>query len=142
MSPTTGSEGGISAPTPVNFNVGHERGAASPARVWRRMEASHQKLNEEERMMGAIESGMLRSALANCRDGAPLHINALGHSPNGGYRNQRHRCAHLILALSTRRLKITREGWIQTPSGLCEFRMNANDGSHIGSLMAPSCIEA
>ncbi|CAI5720379.1 unnamed protein product [Peronospora effusa] len=32
-------------------------------------------------MMGAIESGMFRFALSNGRGGAPLHIDALGHSP-------------------------------------------------------------
>ena len=33
LSPTTGSDGGTSAPTPVSFNDGHERGAAPPAVV-------------------------------------------------------------------------------------------------------------
>ncbi|CAI5704017.1 unnamed protein product [Peronospora effusa] len=45
------------------------------------MEVSQQKLDEDERMMGAIESGMFLYALANGRGGAPLHIDALGHSP-------------------------------------------------------------
>ncbi|CAH0489965.1 unnamed protein product [Peronospora farinosa] len=108
MTPTTSSDGGPTAPTPVRFDDGHERAAASPAVVqgaptahergddvdtrilatlvdlqarMAQMEIFQQKLDEEERMMGAIESGMFRSALANVRGGAPLHIDALGHSP-------------------------------------------------------------
>ncbi|CAI5725935.1 unnamed protein product [Peronospora destructor] len=107
MSPTTGSNGGPSAPTPVSFDDSHERAAASPvvvqgaptahetsddvnARIlatlinlqarMAQMEVLQQKLDEGERMMGAIESGMFRSALANGRGGAPLHIDALGQS--------------------------------------------------------------
>ncbi|CAI5739080.1 unnamed protein product [Peronospora destructor] len=108
MSPTTGSDGGPSAPTPVSFDDGHERAAASPAVVqgaptahergedvnarilatlidlqarMAQMEVPQQQLDEDERMMGAIESGMFCSALANGRGGAPLHIDAIGHSP-------------------------------------------------------------
>ncbi|CAH0484856.1 unnamed protein product [Peronospora farinosa] len=93
---------------PVSFDDGHERAEASPAVVqgaptahergddvnarilatlvdlqarMAQMEVSQQKLDEEERMMGAIESGMFRSALSNGRGGAPLHIDALGHPP-------------------------------------------------------------
>ncbi|CAI5714086.1 unnamed protein product [Peronospora farinosa] len=94
MTPTTSSDGGPTAPTPVRFDDGHERAAASPAVVqgaqtahkrgddvdtrilatlvdlqarMAQMEISQQKLDEEERMMGAIESGMFHSALANGR---------------------------------------------------------------------------
>ncbi|CAH0484513.1 unnamed protein product [Peronospora farinosa] len=45
------------------------------------MEVSQQKLDEDKRMMGAIESEMFRSSPVNGRGGAPLYIDALGHSP-------------------------------------------------------------
>ncbi|CEG49030.1 conserved hypothetical protein [Plasmopara halstedii] len=45
------------------------------------MEASQLKRDEDERMLGAIESGMFHSALGNGRGGTPMHIDALGHSP-------------------------------------------------------------
>ncbi|CEG47616.1 uncharacterized protein PHALS_04766 [Plasmopara halstedii] len=45
------------------------------------MEASQVKRDDDERMLGAIESGMFHSALGNGRGGAPMHIGALGDSP-------------------------------------------------------------
>ena len=45
------------------------------------MEVSQLKRDEDERMIGAIESGMFRSALDNGRGGTPMNIDSLGHSP-------------------------------------------------------------
>ncbi|CCI10529.1 unnamed protein product [Albugo candida] len=88
MSPTTNSNGTPSAPTPVSSDAVHERDTASPAVVHERsdevttrilasivdlqarmtqIEVSQLKRDEDEHMIGAIESGMFRSALYNGR---------------------------------------------------------------------------
>lgn len=91
MIPTTGHDCAPSAPAPISFDDGNERGVDVSAQIlailvnhqarMAQMMISQLKRGEGERTMEAIGSGMFRSALADGRGSAPMYIGALGHSP-------------------------------------------------------------
>ncbi|CAI5701659.1 unnamed protein product [Peronospora effusa] len=92
-------------------------------------EILQQKLDKDERMMGAIESEMLRSTVAVVLHYISMHSDIyrciqeldkvmqacyimkqvnMRRSQSGGHRKQHHQYAYRILARSTRQLKIAR----------------------------------
>uniref|UniRef100_A0AAV1UHK3 Uncharacterized protein n=1 Tax=Peronospora matthiolae TaxID=2874970 RepID=A0AAV1UHK3_9STRA len=90
--PITGRERTVTPPAEVVDPPTHERGADVNERILKmlmglegrmeRMEASQMHMDENERLRGAIESGLFSSLLGrNMGNAGPMHLDALGNSP-------------------------------------------------------------